>query len=340
MVKPQVLGLFLTYRCTSMCRMCCVDAGPLRKEEMKLEDALSCVRQAAEIGINTLSLTGGEPFLCFEKMLKISHLASQLGLKVNVLTNCFWAETERIAAEKLRKLKESGLEKITINTDEFHQEFVPLTHVKRCFKVARRIGLEIELRCIRTKKTKGITYFATEIGALEDDRVTLNEFPVTPVGRGAELDSEMLIYPPLVATKCLFVLRLVAVEPNGNLAACCGVGGFSQPLIVGNIRENCLEELIEKADQDLLYNYLSIYGPQSLVEIMREKGYKPIVAEKHVDLCHVCFDLLKNVENQRMVRETLKLIVDEISLRRALIDICARSNTSHSILKKKGECLN
>jgi MoaA/NifB/PqqE/SkfB family radical SAM enzyme len=320
MVKPQVLGLLLTYRCTSICRMCCVDAGPDRKEEMRIEDAMMLIRQAAEIGIKTISLTGGEPFLCFEKMLKICQYASQLGLEVNVLTNCFWAKSEGTTTKKLRKLKNSGLGKITINADEFHQEFVPLDYVKRCFEVAQRMGLIIELRCIVAENTKRMKYFADKIGALEKEGLIMNEFPVTPIGRASELDPEILLYSPLMSP-CPFVLRLMAVEPNGNLSVCCGVGGFSPPLIVGNIKKHSLKKLIKEADQNLLYTCLKIYGPQTLLGIMREKSYHPIVASKHVDRCHVCFDLLSNDKNQSMVQETLKLLKDELSLGKTLFEL-------------------
>jgi hypothetical protein len=297
-----------------------VNAGPRRKEEMKIEDALLFVRQAADVGINTISLTGGEPFLCYENMLKICHCASQLGLEVNTLTNCSWAISESTAMRKLGKLRQFGLGKITINTDEFHQEFVPLERVKLCFEASRKLGLGIELRCIVAKNTKRMEYFAKKIGALGKEGVIMNEFPVIPAGRGAGLDRDILLYPPMTSP-CPFVLRMMAVEPNGDLAACCGVGGFSPPLIVGNVKKYGLKKLVAIADQDPLYSCLAFYGPQTLLEIIKEKGYKLNVVGKHVERCHVCFDLLSNVRNQSVVREVLKLVEDELSLAKLLSGI-------------------
>jgi MoaA/NifB/PqqE/SkfB family radical SAM enzyme len=319
-MKPKVLGLFLTYRCPSLCRICCVNAGPSRKEIMKVEDALLYVRQAASVGVNTISLTGGEPFLCYENMLKVCHYASQLGLEVNVLTNCSWATNESTTMRKLEKLKRSGLSKITINADNFHQEYVPLERVKLCFKTSRKIGLDTELRCIVTKNTERMKYFVEKIGALEEEGVVKNEFPAIPVGRGVGLDRDILLYPPMTSP-CPFVLRIMAIEPNGDLAACCGVGGFTPPLIVGNIKKHGLSRLLAMADQEVLYSCLSFYGPGTLLEIIKEKGHKLNVADKHVDRCHVCFDLLSHVENRSAVGEVLKLIDDELSLTKILSEI-------------------
>ena len=70
----ETFGLLLTYRCNVSCSHCMVSAGPQRREEIALEDALDWVAQIAayRAGRSTvLSLTGGEPFCCIDKMKKI-----------------------------------------------------------------------------------------------------------------------------------------------------------------------------------------------------------------------------------------------------------------------------
>lgn len=144
-----------------------------------------------------------------------------------------------------------------------------------------------------------------------------SEFPVIPVGRGIGLGRDTLLYPP-ITSPCPLILRMMTVEPNGDLAACCGVGGFTRPLIVGNIKKHGLKKLYAIADQNILYSCLAFYGPRTLLEIVNEMGYKLDVARKHVDRCHVCYDLMSNVGNRSVINEVLNLIKDELSLAKML----------------------
>ena len=132
------IGLMMTYRCQAACPHCVVGAGPHRKEEVSLEEAIGWISQMAAYRdghIAALSLTGGEPFCCFEKLKEATRYAAQLGMVVTTVTNGFWATTVSEAVSVLARLE--GLKMIGISADPHHQAFIPFDRVRNAVAAAR-----------------------------------------------------------------------------------------------------------------------------------------------------------------------------------------------------------
>jgi len=93
------------------------------------------------IGVNYgVHFTGGEPFLNFDLLLKVTGVADRLGIPSTfVETNCFWCRDDGITRERLMALKASGLQGILISANPFVLEGVPFERTER----AARIGEEV-----------------------------------------------------------------------------------------------------------------------------------------------------------------------------------------------------
>ena len=135
------VGLMLTYKCTIACPHCIVKAGPNRKEEMKLESAfhwLNQLRSFRDGFVDSISLTGGEPFYNLSHLKEIADYANKLGLIVSVVTNAYWAATKE---EALRILEQcSSIQMISVSADISHQEFIPFENVRNAIWAAKKLG--------------------------------------------------------------------------------------------------------------------------------------------------------------------------------------------------------
>lgn len=88
----------VTDRCNLACRHCLVSSGPAGAEGMPGEELRRALRQAADLGADTLYFTGGEPFLRTD-MLEILRAATQdLGVTAVALTNGTLLDAELVAA--------------------------------------------------------------------------------------------------------------------------------------------------------------------------------------------------------------------------------------------------
>lgn len=87
-----------------------------------------------------LHFTGGEPFLNFKLLLKLTKLANKFKIPLPfVETNCFWAKSDEVTTARLKELKEAGMSGILVSVNPFNIEYIPFNRIER----AARIGNEI-----------------------------------------------------------------------------------------------------------------------------------------------------------------------------------------------------
>jgi hypothetical protein len=93
------------------------------------------------IGVNYgLHLTGGEPFLNFELLVKAIEIAEGLGIPSTfVETNSFWCINDESVREKLARLKDSGLDGILISVNPFILDQVPFERTRKAIRIGREI---------------------------------------------------------------------------------------------------------------------------------------------------------------------------------------------------------
>src|SRR3989304_3016846 len=117
------IGFMLTYRCSIACPHCIVEAGPHRKEEMRLEQAFDWLKQASGYQngfIQGLALTGGEPFFNLDHLKQLSTYGREMGFAISAVTNAFWATSKEKAIELLAQVP--SIHMLSISTDVYHQK--------------------------------------------------------------------------------------------------------------------------------------------------------------------------------------------------------------------------
>ncbi len=90
LVQPQglrELWLQINNACNLSCTHCLVSSGPGKEAGLPLERWLAVVDRAAQLGLERLYVTGGEPFVRKDIFTLLGHATETRGLEVIVLTN-------------------------------------------------------------------------------------------------------------------------------------------------------------------------------------------------------------------------------------------------------------
>ena len=86
-VKARFLYLEVTHRCNLRCITCYTGAGVEKDNALTLEEKKSIIRQAKEMGVRTVSLSGsGEPLL-YKHLFDLIDYIRKLGMSVIIFTN-------------------------------------------------------------------------------------------------------------------------------------------------------------------------------------------------------------------------------------------------------------
>ena len=119
-------GLLITQQCNISCDHCWFECGPGKTAKMMMSQGKNYLTQIKYAGAQWASFTGGEPFLEYDLLHQLIRFASNLDLKTETVTNCFWGNNVAKAKENLEPLVDAGLDVLNISIDDFHQEHISL----------------------------------------------------------------------------------------------------------------------------------------------------------------------------------------------------------------------
>ena len=147
---PLSLVAEITHRCPLQCVYC---SNPLAMQsaagEMETSDWIRIFRQAAELGVLHLHLTGGEP-LARPDLADMIAAASAAGLYVNLITSGIGTN-----ASRLQSLKDAGLDHIQLSLQDADEikanEFAGVrahAHKLRLAALIRELGLAFTVNVV------------------------------------------------------------------------------------------------------------------------------------------------------------------------------------------------
>lgn len=290
----------LTYECPAACEFCYYRCSPSQKGVMSVDTAMKVWEGLRELAGEAASIhiTGGEPFLYFERMVEILGEGKRrgLGLVDQIETNAYWADSRENILSVLKKLDSLGMRLLKISCDPFHQEHIDIEKVRRLAETAREtLGKDRVL--VRWEKYE---QNPVETGGLswkeraEHYKVSLAEFPCRFTGRAAERLAE------LVAAKTVDFLgdsncsgaflgaKGIHIDPYGNVfsGTCSGV-------VIGNINDRTLAQMWRQFDppNTEVIGPLFKGGPAELLRAAAEKGFE--VGKHYAGKCHLCSQIRK-----------------------------------------------
>ncbi len=313
------IGFIITYKCQVECPHCVIEAGPHRKEEILLSDAINWIQQINNYRngyIKVLSLTGGEPFYNIGKLKEISDFGDTCDLLVSVITNAFWASTKEEAVRILKELP--AIKILAISTDIYHQEYIPFERVKNALLAAKECGIQYNI-AVCTQNENDINYKETLNKLYEiTEPDTIYTAITFPAGRAlirlGTLKYETSEEPPISAC---WAGSSPVVFPDGKVLACIGPVidlHSSHPLILGNLKKNSLQEILDNAELNPILHAIRIWGPKKLISMVKEAGLNRYLPEKYIknSACNACYCLMSNSK----IVEFLTQIAMEVEFKR------------------------
>ncbi len=279
------LHLLLTYQCTFECEHCFVWGSPWQTGTMTLKDIREILRQAEEAGtIRSIYFEGGEPFLYYSVLRKAVQLATEMGFKVGIVSNAYWATNQEDAIEWLTPF--AGLvEDLSVSSDLFHYSEKLSQQARYASEAAEHLGIPIGV----------ITVANPEPGQGEyvEGQLPLGESSVMYRGRAAEKLVQHAQHQPWESfTECPFEdLRdpgRVHLDPFGNLHVCQGIS-------VANLFETPLKDICQQYDPEAhpIVEPLLHGGPAELA-----RRYHSPDQERYADACHLCYQTRRDIRDQ------------------------------------------
>ena len=269
------IHFLLTYVCNYTCEHCFLYCSPNSKGTFTLAQIKEVLGEAKKIGsIEWIYFEGGEPFLYYPIMVEGVKLAKNMGFKVGVVTNSYWATSLEDAKIWLKPFSELGVDDLSISDDTFHYE----NEQENLSKIAKKASDELKLPAMTI--------------CIEEPTVKKEQEKGKPVisggamfkGRAVETLIEGLPKRPWKElSECPYEdftgLGRIHVDPFGNAHICQG-------LSIGNFWEKPLSELIKdyKPEDHPICGPLIKGGPAQLV-----KEYEIEHEDEYVDECHLCY---------------------------------------------------
>ena len=141
------IEFIVTMACTGRCIHCSEGSHVSGGVHIDGEAAAKAIADVCgKYDIRSLMTFGGEPLLCPETVCMIHRAARAAGIpQRDVITNGFFSRNPERIKEVAEMLAESGVSRILLSVDAFHQETIPLGPVKRFAECAVSAGICTEL---------------------------------------------------------------------------------------------------------------------------------------------------------------------------------------------------
>jgi len=301
------LVLLLTEQCNAECDICALSCSPKTKTIMELEQAYNYIEQAAKIhDFEYVCISGGEPFLYYDHLIKLIKKANGLNFKVAVTTNGFWGRTKENSEKIVKSLIDAGLTRMDLSVDEFHSKYIPYDYVKNILSASHKFNLNIEISSVVTKKSHRLKDIK---GILNEhlSNFTIIERPCSPVGRAAQkINKQDLIYKKSACTQRCFNQTSLLIFPDGRTFPCCCPTEYDGLLYLGSAEKMTINEIIKKYNSNIYCKMLKTYGVGWFVNIIKEHNIPISLEDNHVEICHVCSELFLNKEYDKYYRPYLE----------------------------------
>jgi len=293
-------GLMLTYKCNCACEFCYYNCNPDKGGLMPADTAVSAWQSLKILAGDSakIHITGGEPFLYWDHLLQILEQGQKqnLGRVDLVETNGFWATSDKIVRQRLKRLDKLGMNRFKVSTDPFHQEYVDIEPVRRLADIASEI-LGPERLLVRWQKYLENPTDMKNLSQAQLEQQYINaikDYPCRFTGRAAGKLAELVarsINEQRATSdeqrdncKSNFLgAKGVHLDPLGNVfsSTCSGI-------IVGNINQTPLEDIWKQFDPQGsgLIGTLFKKGPSGLLAEAEKLGYK--CEKNYATKCHLC----------------------------------------------------
>ncbi|MBT9146942.1 MAG: hypothetical protein DDT32_00693 [Syntrophomonadaceae bacterium] len=304
----------ITKKCSGWCEHCSVittDRNPDNSyaDFDKLIEAVQVV--VHRFSVASMMTYGGEPLLYPEITSQLHHvgLLHKIPSRELITNGFFSKESDRITSVANILIK-SGVNKIFLSVDSFHQEHIPIEYVELFINSMLKVGFrDILLHpawLISPKSDNDYNNNKTWeiINSLQQkyDIASSKGNVIVPAGLSREnlrqyyenIEFDLSIRcGEIPFTNPLTDISNLRFLPNGNVNICRG-------LTIGNIFSDSIDTILEKYNpfNNSITSMILNGGIKKLTEYLSENGIV-IDASQYYGLCDFCSDCIKSIHELR-----------------------------------------
>ena len=223
--------------------------------------------------------------------------------------------------------------------DDFHQDYIPLTHIGYAGAAAEELEIPVLLahKSYPGSSSSQATYEALlerEIPKLEDllpeeygkKPLTISTGHTLPIGRGAHKVNHLDWVSPEVPEDCWRgpcneVLKEIVIAPDGRLSPCCGLVERSIPhFYAGSAIEDGVLEVLEVANKSVLYNWLALGGPSSIMDYILSQDPGIPFLGRYLQNCQLCNEIFTDARKTEVALSGLEAMAGPLSIQRCLYE--------------------
>ncbi|OGS03958.1 MAG: hypothetical protein A2204_06635 [Elusimicrobia bacterium RIFOXYA1_FULL_47_7] len=310
-----ILQFQYDYRCNFRCEHCCISKMEKKNRNFTVNDVKELSRQADEMGLAHIVLTGGEP-LIFPEFDDIIKAIDPQKFYITSDTNGWFLDEARA-----KHLKDIGVDKIQLSIDSLsapdHDDFRRKSGShERCMKAidaAQKAGLNIIVQTVVTKQrvrsqefvdfitflnNKGVGVFvsyAKPVGEWEGNNSVLISKDDMDYMRGLEKKHNVFTHlTPSYGLNlgCIAVKRMVSITMYGDIMPCPYIH-----VSLGNFFEEPLKDILQR-------------------------GMKVRMFAKHIDTCLIAEDreFIEKYEVNRIDGKPLPVPYNEVFKKEDMLD--------------------
>jgi len=312
--EPVSGGLIPSYKCNVKCDHCMYACSPLWKADwISEDDAERILSQLSDkilespfgkdrINVNYgLHLTGGEPFLNFDLLLKVTQIAHKYKIPSTfVETNCFWCRSDEATKETLEQLRDAGLHGMLISVNPFILEKVPFERTERAVRIGEEVfgenAIVYQEFFYASFRKIGIEDTLPFEEYLKMDPSALSYVELLPMGRAPYRLGHIFKKRParrFFGESCRNELTRnwhIHIDNYGNY-----ITGYCGGISLGDAKDLHSLREIDLSNRPIL-NAL-VTDLKKLYEVGKEFGYSDRT-EGYISKCHMCVDVRRHIAQQ------------------------------------------
>jgi hypothetical protein len=356
-LEPHTVTILTTDKCTAECRHCCMNSSPEREHRLTYAQIERALRQFFDhYNIKVVVFAGGEPTLLGKDLLDAIRFCKLNGVVSRIVTNAYWAHSYEAALAKCTELREAGLDEFNVSMDDYHEPYISFERVKNAYEAALTLDFtavviancvgtkssftpehleqQFGMSCVQMQRRFDVDGFSKYFERVEGGKlIVLSNANVQRLGRGLDLvddeecsyDCDMAQVPPEAEAfgGCPWAVRSSAVSARNHLVACCGFELHGNPVLdFGDLEQNAVQTLIDKADDDLITNMIGLLGPPKIMQLLKEICPDEVSFPRKIyhSYCETCQDLVGLEQNRRALYKHQGLFADVILRARAELD--------------------
>jgi hypothetical protein len=327
-IRPRVVTILGTYRCTAACKDCCFDSNPGVSGRLTLDRIIDFIDQAAQLrSVRMVVFSGGECFLLGADLVKAVAYGTGKGLETRCVTNGYWAKSRKHGETTLRALRAAGLSELNISTGDLHQQFVSEETVVNAAELGLACGLNRTLVVVELRQGSRVTAATllnnARLRACLDEhgesRFGIIQSPWMPMDsrRVSEQTGERLLSRHTLPTKggCRSIFTTAVLTPSSSVGVCCGLSRERIPELNFSQVERGLEAILEEAGRDFIKIWLFVDGPERILAWAASKDRTIEWENRYAHHCHACLALFDDARVRETILKHYRERIDDVLLR-------------------------